>query len=202
MVFRSRLSALPLSRRPRRPGKNGPRFGEALRGGPDLPHLHRSGEPARRSSPAWASFIWRSLSTVCSASSGSRPTSASAGRLQRDRQQEVEQETKYARQSGGKGQYGHVKIRIEPTRAARDTSSTTKWWGRNPEEYIPAVDKGIQVAMLSGVLAGYPVVDVICTLYDGSFHESTPLKWHSRSPVPWRSKRLCEKPIRSSSNRS
>ncbi|HPD88845.1 MAG TPA: elongation factor G [Oscillospiraceae bacterium] len=84
----------------------------------------------------------------------------------------VEQETKYARQSGGKGQYGHVKIRIEPNESGKGYEFHNEVvGGAIPKEYIPAVDKGIQGAMLSGVLAGYPVVDVICTLYDGSFHE-------------------------------
>ncbi|MGX8698953.1 MAG: elongation factor G, partial [bacterium] len=79
---------------------------------------------------------------------------------------------KYARQSGGKGQYGHVKIRIEPNESGKGyefTNSITG--GAIPKEYIPAVDAGIQGAMLSGVVAGYPVVDVKVELYDGSFHE-------------------------------
>ncbi|MBQ6756364.1 MAG: elongation factor G [Oscillospiraceae bacterium] len=79
---------------------------------------------------------------------------------------------KYARQSGGKGQYGHVKIRIEPNESGKGyefINSITG--GAIPKEYIPAVDAGIQGAMLSGVLAGYPVVDVKVELYDGSYHE-------------------------------
>ncbi|HXK77518.1 MAG TPA: elongation factor G [Oscillospiraceae bacterium] len=84
----------------------------------------------------------------------------------------VEQETKYARQSGGKGQYGHVKIRIEPNESGKGYEFHNEVvGGAIPKEYIPAVDKGVQGAMMAGVLAGYPVVDVICTLYDGSFHE-------------------------------
>ena len=79
---------------------------------------------------------------------------------------------KYARQSGGKGQYGHVKIRVEPNESGKGyefINSITG--GAIPKEYIPAVDAGIQGAMQAGVLAGYPVVDVKVELYDGSFHE-------------------------------
>ena len=85
---------------------------------------------------------------------------------------QVEQDTKYARQSGGKGQYGHVKIRVEPNESgAGYVFENAIVGGAIPKEYIPAVDQGIQGAMQAGVLAGYPVVDVKVTLYDGSFHE-------------------------------
>ena len=80
-------------------------------------------------------------------------------------------DTKYARQSGGKGQYGHVKIRIEPNPEKGYEFVNAVVGGAIPKEYIPAVDQGIQGAMLSGVLAGYNVVDVKVTLYDGSYHE-------------------------------
>ena len=84
----------------------------------------------------------------------------------------VEQDTKYARQSGGKGQYGHVKIRLEPNESGKGYEFINAIvGGAIPKEYIPAVDAGIQGAMQAGVLAGYPVVDVKVTLYDGSFHE-------------------------------
>ena len=84
----------------------------------------------------------------------------------------VEQDTKYARQSGGKGQYGHVKIRVEPNESGKGYEFVNEIvGGAIPKEYIPAVDAGIQGAMESGILAGYPVVDVKVTLYDGSFHE-------------------------------
>ena len=86
--------------------------------------------------------------------------------------QSVKQDTKYARQSGGKGQYGHVKIRVEPNESGKGYEFVNEVvGGAVPKEYIPAVDAGIQGAMLSGVLAGYPVVDVKVTLYDGSYHE-------------------------------
>ncbi len=80
-------------------------------------------------------------------------------------------DTKYARQSGGKGQYGHVKIRIEPNPGQGYEFVNAVVGGAIPKEYIPAVDQGIQGAMQSGVLAGYNVVDVKVTLYDGSYHE-------------------------------
>ena len=84
----------------------------------------------------------------------------------------VEQDTKYARQSGGKGQYGHVKIRVEPNEPGKGYEFVNAVvGGAIPKEYIPAVDAGIQGAMQAGVMAGFPVVDVKVTLYDGSYHE-------------------------------
>ena len=84
----------------------------------------------------------------------------------------VDQDTKYARQSGGKGQYGHVKIIVEPNKSGKGYEFINNVvGGAIPKEYIPAVDAGIQGAMQSGILAGYQVVDVKVTLYDGSYHE-------------------------------
>ena len=84
----------------------------------------------------------------------------------------VDQDTKYARQSGGKGQYGHVKIIVEPNESGKGYEFVNNVvGGAIPKEYIPAVDAGIQGAMQSGILAGYQVVDVKVTLYDGSYHE-------------------------------
>ncbi len=84
----------------------------------------------------------------------------------------VEQDTKYARQSGGKGQYGHVKITVEPNESGKGYEFVNAITGGViPREYIPAVDQGIQGAMLAGVLAGYPVVDVKVSLTYGSYHE-------------------------------
>ena len=84
---------------------------------------------------------------------------------------EANQETKYARQSGGKGQYGHVKIKLEPNPGKGYEFVNGIVGGAIPKEYIPAVDQGIQGAMKAGVLAGYPVVDCKVTLWDGSYHE-------------------------------
>ncbi|MBR2406968.1 MAG: elongation factor G [Clostridia bacterium] len=79
---------------------------------------------------------------------------------------------KYARQSGGKGQYGHVKIKLEPNESGKGYEFINAVvGGAIPKEYIPAVDAGIQGAMHAGTIAGYPVVDVKVTLYDGSYHE-------------------------------
>ena len=83
----------------------------------------------------------------------------------------AESDTKYARQSGGKGQYGHVKIRIEPNPGKGYEFVNEVVGGAIPKEYIPAVDQGIQGALLSGTLAGYNVVDIKVTVYDGSYHE-------------------------------
>ena len=83
----------------------------------------------------------------------------------------ADSDMKYARQSGGKGQYGHVKIKVEPNPGKGYEFVNGVVGGAIPKEYIPAVDQGIQGAMKSGVLAGYPVVDVKVTLWDGSYHE-------------------------------
>lgn len=84
----------------------------------------------------------------------------------------AEADVKYARQSGGKGQYGHVKIKIEPNEPGKGYEFIdTVVGGAIPKEYIPAVNAGIQGAMQTGVLAGYNVVDVKVNLYDGSYHE-------------------------------
>ena len=84
----------------------------------------------------------------------------------------VEQESKFARQTGGRGQYGHVYLRIEPSEPGSGYEFVNEVVGGSvPKEYIPAVDKGIQEQMQNGVIAGYPVEDVKVTLYDGSYHE-------------------------------
>ena len=84
----------------------------------------------------------------------------------------VEQESKFVRQSGGRGQYGHVYLRIEPQEPGAGYEFVNEIVGGSvPKEYIPAVDKGIQEQMQNGVLAGYPIEDVKVTLYDGSYHD-------------------------------
>ena len=84
----------------------------------------------------------------------------------------VDHETKYKRQSGGSGQYGHVKIIVEPNEPGKGYEFVNAVTGGSiPKEFIAPVDQGIQGALQAGVLAGYPVVDVKVTLYDGSYHE-------------------------------
>ncbi|MBQ6116818.1 MAG: elongation factor G [Oscillospiraceae bacterium] len=84
----------------------------------------------------------------------------------------VNHETRYKRQTGGSGQYGHVKITLEPNESGKGYEFVNAVvGGAIPKEFIPAVDAGIQGAMQAGILAGYPVVDVKVTLYDGSYHE-------------------------------
>ncbi len=84
----------------------------------------------------------------------------------------VEQESKFVRQSGGRGQYGHVYLRIEPQEPGSGYEFVNEIvGGAVPREYIPAVDKGVQEQMQNGVIAGYPVVDVKVTMYDGSYHD-------------------------------
>lgn len=86
--------------------------------------------------------------------------------------QSVEQEGKFVRQSGGRGQYGHVWLKIEPQESGKGYEFINAIVGGViPKEYIPAVDKGVQEQLQNGVIAGYPVVDVKVTLFDGSFHE-------------------------------
>ena len=84
----------------------------------------------------------------------------------------VDQDTKYKRQSGGSGQYGHVKIKVEPNESGKGYEFVNAVvGGAIPKEFIPAVDAGIRGALQAGVVAGFPVVDVKVTLYDGSYHE-------------------------------
>ena len=84
----------------------------------------------------------------------------------------VDQDTKYKRQSGGSGQYGHVKIKLEPNESGKGYEFINAIVGGSiPKEFIPAVDAGIRGALQAGVVAGFPVVDVKVTLYDGSYHE-------------------------------
>ena len=81
-------------------------------------------------------------------------------------------DTKYVKQTGGKGQYGHVVFKVEPTGPGGGYEFVNKiTGGRIPTEYIPAVDQGVQEAMASGILAGYPMVDLRVTLIDGSYHD-------------------------------
>ncbi len=84
----------------------------------------------------------------------------------------VEQEGKFVRQSGGRGQYGHVYLRVEPREQGAGYEFVSAVVGGTvPKEYVPAVDKGVQEAMANGVIAGFPMVDIRVTLYDGSYHD-------------------------------
>ncbi len=85
--------------------------------------------------------------------------------------QAADTDTKFARQSGGHGQYGHVKMRLEPNPEKGFEFVNEVVGGAIPKEYIPAVEAGVRGALSAGVLAGYPVVDIKCTVYDGSYHE-------------------------------
>lgn len=87
-------------------------------------------------------------------------------------QSEVNAEEKYVKQSGGRGQYGHVLIKVRPNEVGKGYEFINSVvGGRIPREYIPAVDKGIKEALTRGILAGYPIVDVVVELYDGSYHD-------------------------------
>jgi len=87
-------------------------------------------------------------------------------------QREIQTEGKYIRQSGGRGQYGHVWLKIEPLERGKGFEFENKIVGGSiPKEYIPGIEKGIAEALNSGVLAGYPVVDVKATVFDGSYHD-------------------------------
>ena len=129
--------------------------------------------PARPRSPAWASCTSRSSSTACAASSRSRPTSAAAGLVPRDRQRaQVEKvEGKFVRQTGGSGQFGIVYIDIEPAPGEGFDFVNEIKGGSVPGEYHNAVEKGLAEGMDSGPNAGYPMVDVKVTVVDGKYHD-------------------------------
>ena len=98
----------------------------------------------------------------------------------------AEVEGKFIRQSGGRGQYGHVWIKFEPIEeGAGFEFENNIVGGVVPREYIPAVEQGIEEAMENGVLAGYPLIDVKATLFDGSTMMLTPVKWHLKLLHPW-----------------
>lgn len=94
----------------------------------------------------------------------------------------VEAEGKHKKQSGGHGQYGHVKIRFEPCDSDELVFEEDVFGGSVPKNYFPAVEKGLQEAVANGVLAGYPLVGLKATLLDGSYHRLTLPKW----PLRWR----------------
>ena len=106
----------------------------------------------------------------------------------------ADQDSKFIRQSGGKGQYGHVKIRISPAEENAGFVFENKIvGGAVPKEYIEPARKGMEEALEGGILAGFPMIDVKVELYDGSYHEVTLLKWHLKLPVQWLSKKAAAK---------
>ncbi len=110
----------------------------------------------------------------------------------------VEQEGKFVRQSGGRGQYGHVYLKIEPQDAGTGYEFVNKIVGGVvPKEYIGAVDKGVQAQMENGVVAGYPVVDVKVTLYDGSYHDvdSSEIAFKVAGSMAFKDGALAAKPV-------
>jgi elongation factor G len=110
----------------------------------------------------------------------------------------IEHEGKFVRQSGGRGQYGHVYLRIEPQDSGAGYQFENAVVGGSiPKEYIPSVDKGVQAAMENGVVAGYPVVDVKVTLYDGSYHDvdSSEMAFKIAASMCFREGALLAKPV-------
>ncbi len=113
-------------------------------------------------------------------------------------QQEVEQEEKYSKQTGGRGQYGHVLIRVSPNEAGKGYEFIDSIvGGRIPKEFIPGVQKGLQESLTRGVIAGYPVVDVKVELYDGSYHDvdSSELAFKMAASIAFRDACRKAKPV-------
>ena len=132
------------------------------------------GDRARPRSPAWASCTSRCWSTACCASSRSTPTSA-ARRSPTARPCAAPREKiegRFVRQTGGSGQYGIVYIDVEPAPGEGFDFVNKIRGGSIPTEFIPAVEKGVEEALESGVKAGYPMVDVRVTLTDGKYHDT------------------------------
>ena len=100
----------------------------------------------------------------------------------------MQQEGKYKKQTGGRGQYGHVWITFEPTTEADFVFEENVFGGAGPRQYFPAVEKGLREAINEGVLAGYPVIGIKATLYDGSYHLVDSSEMASRLQLLWLSK--------------
>ena len=141
-----------------------------------------------------------SSSTGCVANSALKRTLVSRRWLRERITTTTEIEGKFVRQSGGRGQYGHVWVKFEP---AEDTSAEGLEFvneivgGIVPREYIPAVNKGIEEQMQNGVLAGYPLLGLKATLMTAPSTMWTPVKWRLRSPPAWRPRNLPRSAVRS-----
>ena len=108
----------------------------------------------------------------------------------------VDVDSKYAKQSGGRGQYGHCKVHFEPMDANAEETfkfDSTVVGGAIPKEYIPAVGAGIEEASKSGILGGFPVLGVHATVFDGSYHEVDSNEMAFKIAGSWHSKRLCRR---------
>ena len=185
--------------------KLGDRPPAARRGGSDLPRPHRRGDRPDADRRAWASCTSRSSSTGCMREFN---VDANVGRPQVAYRETVGKpvekiEGKFVRQTGGRGQYGHVVINLEPAEPGEGYEFIDKIvGGKIPREYIPSVDLGIQEAMESGILAGYPVVDVrVDRSSTARTTTSTRARSRSRSPARWPSRRRCSARSRSCSSR-
>ena len=167
--------------------------GQAGSGGSDLPGPRPIRTPVRRSSRAWANCTWRSWSIASSGNSRSRPGVGKPQVAYRETiRRPAEAEGRYVRQTGGRGQYGHVKIEMEPSgvrRSGFEFENARSSADVIPREFISSIKSGIEEALEMGVLAGYPMRDVKVELLDG--HRTTrwtPPRWHSRSRDRWRSR--------------
>ena len=129
--------------------------------------------PARPSSTAWASCTWRSSSIACAASSGWRPPAKpQVSYRETIRKRVADVEGKFVRQSGGKGQYGHVVLTVEPNEPGKGFEFFDEDQGRRHSGRVyPGGEKGVLEALNNGVLAGYQVVDVKAHLTFGSYHD-------------------------------
>lgn len=102
----------------------------------------------------------------------------------------VEAEGKFIRQTGGHGQYGHCWLRLEPMEAGKGFEFANEVVGGViPKEFINPIQAGVEAAMEDGVVAGYPMVDIKVTVYDGSYHDVDSSEWHLRWQAPWRSRK-------------
>lgn len=115
----------------------------------------------------------------------------------------VEAEGKFIRQTGGHGQYGHCWLRLEPMEAGKGFEFANEVVGGViPKEFINPIQAGVEAAMEDGVVAGYPMVDIKVTVYDGSYHDVDSSEWHLRWQAPWRSKKARRRRMPFFSNRT